>query len=175
MINIKNTSVLGEDRIEKFPIRVVSNLSDRLQIEYSILVDQYSLNNDEYSYWEKVQNLSEQVGGLYDIIPSSIPSNIYCVDDPNQKVLGYFSVSGHSSRRIFIKEQFMGLVDLYVNCADSQAPVGPPIPNLGVTVWIIGQHGPPDTYWILTYDKGCADCTVRGSNTPPDFWPSGSK
>jgi hypothetical protein len=173
VINIKNTSSLGEDRVESYPVKFISNTSDRLNMGYSILVNQFSLSEDEYSYWEKLQNLSEQVGGLYDIVPSSIPSNVYCIDNPDAKVLGYFSVSACSSKRIFIKEYFAGLVDLYTNCADAKAPIGPVIPNLGVTVWIIGSHGPMDPYWILTYDKGCADCTVRGSTTPPDFWPTG--
>jgi hypothetical protein len=171
VINIKNTSVLGEDRIDKYPLKFISNTSDRLKIEYSILVNQFSLNDDEYNYWEKLQNISEQIGGLYDIIPSSIPSNVYNLDNPDEKVLGYFSVSACSSKRIFIKEYFAGQGDPYSNCADAKAPIGPPIPNLGVTVWIIGSHGPLDPYWILTYDKGCADCTVRGTKTPPDFWP----
>ena len=169
-INIKNTSALGEDRIERHPVKFISNESDRLKIKYSILVNQFSLNDDEFGYWEKLQNLTEKVGGLYDIIPSSIPSNIYSPDDPNEKVLGYFSVSACSSRRIFIREYFAGQADPYDHCADGTAPIGPPIPNLGVTVWIIGSIGPLDPHWILTYDKGCADCTVRGTKTPPDFW-----
>jgi hypothetical protein len=46
------------------------------------------------------------------MIPSSIPSNISCIDDPNEKVLGYFSVSARSSKKIFIKDIFSGLIDL---------------------------------------------------------------
>lgn len=29
---------------------------------------------------------------------------------------------------------------------------------------------PETTYIVLTSDKGCIDCTVRGSNIRPDFW-----
>jgi hypothetical protein len=81
-------------------LKFISNLTDRLRVGYSILVDQYSLNEDEYLYWEKLQSITEQVGGLYDIIPSPVPSNVYCVDDPNEKVLGYFSVSANTSKRL---------------------------------------------------------------------------
>ena len=52
-INIKNTSVLGEDRIYRYPLNFVTNQTDRLQQKYSMLVNQYSLNEDEYLYWEK--------------------------------------------------------------------------------------------------------------------------
>ena len=173
LINIKNTSVLAEDRINRYPLNFISNNSDRLKVKYSILVNQYSLNEDEYNYWEKLQNLSEQVGGLYDIIPSSVPSNIDCIDDPNEKVLGYFSVSGSSSKRIFIKDRFQGLVDLYTTCADDTVAVGTFLPNLNTSEWLIINHGMPNPYWVITYNKGCFDCTVRGTNVPPDFWIEG--
>ncbi|MGA2407588.1 MAG: DUF4249 domain-containing protein [Bacteroidales bacterium] len=169
MINIKNTSVLSEDKISRYPLNFISNQTDRLKVKYSILVNQYSLNEDEYLYWEKLQNFSEQVGGLYDMIPSTVPSNVYCLDDPNEKVLGYFSVSANSSKRIFIKDQFAGLVNLYSGCPDDTIYGGAPIQNLNSSVWvIIESYMPP--YKVITHEKGCADCTVRGTNIKPDFW-----
>ena len=43
-INIKNTSILKEDRIDRYPLTFISNQTDRLKVKYSILVNQYSLN-----------------------------------------------------------------------------------------------------------------------------------
>jgi Domain of unknown function (DUF4249) len=174
VINIKNTSVISEDRVKRYPLTLISNVTDRLREEYSILVNQYSLNEDEYHYWEKLQNLSEQVGGLYDIIPSAIPSNIYCVDDPNQKVLGYFSVSASSSRRMFIKDRFAGVLTPYTDqtCIADTIYGNGPIAYLNSSVWVIINHPlPPPVYRVTTRIKACYDCTVRGTNIPPDFWP----
>lgn len=173
IINIKNLSGLDENRIKRFPLKFISNTSDRLNVKYSILVNQLSITEDEYSYWDKLVNLSQSVGGLYDVIPSSVSSNIYCPSDPNEKVLGYFSVSGSSSKRLFIKDHFAGLANLYTTCAGDTVPPGTPLQGLNSTVWIIINHGMPDPYWVLTYNKGCADCTVRGTNIRPDFWDSG--
>ncbi len=188
VINIKNTSILEQVRIDRYPLIFISNQTDRLNVKYSILVNQYSLNEDEYLYWEKLQNISEQVGGLYDLIPSSIPSNISCIDDPNEKVLGYFSVSARSSKRIFIKDRFSGLIDLYTNCISDTIFNGDFIPYLNTSAWIIEEGAlhpfiwstgvglvhqiflPPVPYVIITYDKACADCTVRGTKIEPDFW-----
>lgn len=170
-INIKNTTSLSEARIEKVPLNFISNATDRLKEKYSILVNQYSLNEEEYSYWEKLQNIVEHVGSLYDLTPASIPSNIQCVENPDEMVLGYFSVSGVKSKRIFIKEFFRGVIDLYKNC--EHAVVGGSVipPNLGSTVWIIIEHQtPPPAYRVLTYTKGCADCTTRGTTQKPVFW-----
>jgi len=170
-INIKSTSSLAEDRILRYPLNFISNNTDRLKQKYSILVNQYSISEEEYIYWEKLKNISEQVGGLYDITPSSIPSNIWCIDDPNEKVLGYFSVSAVSSKRIFIKDRFTGIIDLYNACIADTVFGGGPIPNLNLYVWVIIDHPlPPPSYRVLTRTKGCYDCTVRGTNIKPIFW-----
>jgi hypothetical protein len=176
IINIKNTSLLGEDRIDRYPLKFISNLTDRLRVGYSILVKQYSLNEDEYLYWEKLQSITEHVGGLYDIIPSSVPSNVYCVDDPNEKVLGYFSVSANTSKRLFIKENFAGIFTQYTDkeCINDTVFDNAPIPSLNTYVWIIIDHQvPPPVYQVTTRIKGCYDCTTRGTNIKPDFWKEG--
>jgi Domain of unknown function (DUF4249) len=175
VINIKNTSIIGEDRISRFPLILVTNQTDRLRVKYSLLVNQYSLTEDEYNYWEKLQNISEQVGGLYDIIPSAIPSNIYCVDDPNQKVLGYFSVSAKSAVRIFIKDRFAGVRTEYTDqtCIADTVIGNNPIQYLNSSVWVIINNPlPPPGYRVTTRIKACYDCTMRGTKVMPDFWQS---
>jgi hypothetical protein len=171
-INIKSTESLAEARILKYPLDFISNLTDRLKVKYSMLINQYSINEDEYSYWEKLQNVSEQVGGLYDMIPSAIASNVYCIDKPDEKVLGYFSVSASTSRRFFIKDHFNGQANLYTDddCIADTIWFGAYIPNLNSTVWIIIDRLIPDGYQVITYTHGCADCTARGTNQKPSFW-----
>jgi hypothetical protein len=170
-INIKTTAAFKEDRINRYPLNYISNLTDRLRVKYSILVNQYSLNEDEYVYWEKLQNIAEQVGGLYDITPALIPSNIWCVEDPNEKVLGYFSVSANSSKRIFIKDNFSGVINLYNQCIGDTIFDRGPIPNLNTSCWVLIDHSfPPPFYKVITFSKGCADCSVRGTTIEPVFW-----
>lgn len=171
VINIKNTASLSENRINRYPLKFVSNETDRLKYKYSIMVNQYSLNEDEFNYWEKLQNVTEDIGSLYDIIPSTIPGNVYCVEDPGEKVLGYFSVSAKSSKRAFIKDNFTGIVNPYSGCIADTIFNNAPIPNLNISVWILEQTYPPDPpAKAITYIKGCADCTVRGTNIKPDYW-----
>ena len=170
-INIKNTSVLAEDRIDRYPLNYISNETDRLAIKYSIFVNQYSLNEDEFSYWEKLKTSTENVGSLYDITPSSIHGNINCIEAPAEKVLGYFSVSSVTSKRIFIDDTFSGLVNPYKDCASDTIFGSGTIPYLNVLTRIIEENPiarPP--FRVITVHKGCADCTVRGSATEPAFW-----
>jgi hypothetical protein len=169
-INIKSTAAFDESVITRYPINYITNFTDRLKTKYSILVNQYSLNEDEYSYWEKIQNVGVDVGGFFDIIPASVQSNVKCIEDPTEKVLGYFSVSAKSSKRLFIKDNFEGIINRYGDCATDTIPYVDP-PGLGVIVWILEDEPnwwPP--FKVLTDKKGCADCTVRGSNVKPDFW-----
>jgi len=172
-INIKSTAAFDEARIKSYPINYISNVTDRLRTRYSILVDQYSLNEDEYIYWEKIQNIAEQVGGLYDIIPASVPSNINCMENPSEKVLGYFSVSAKSSKRLFIQDNFEGIVDRYNKCI-TDTVYSPDFPGVNITAWILFAHicgGPPCVpFYEITTNEGCADCTLRGTKIKPDFW-----
>ena len=107
-VNVKNASSIKEAMIVRHPITYISNVTDRLKIRYSILVNQFSLNEEEFAYWDKAHDFIDQSGGLYDIIPSSIPNNLRRVGFPEEKVLGYFSVSAVSSKRIFIQDNFRG-------------------------------------------------------------------
>jgi hypothetical protein len=170
-ILIKNTSVYNQARVSKFPLKYISNQSDRLKVKYSILVNQYSLNESEYDYWEKLQNVSGNVGGLYDITPMAISSNIVCNEDRNDPVLGYFSVSAISQQRIFIKDKFEGIPNFYSYCPSDTIFGRGKIPDLNITVWVIDdQLGSDPPFRVITYFKECADCTVKGSNVKPVFW-----
>jgi hypothetical protein len=167
-INVKNTSVLSENRINRHPILYVSNETDRLSIRYSIFVNQYSLSNNEFSYWDGISKITEDIGGLYDIIPSTINGNLFCIEDPDEQVLGYFSVSARTSKRIYIDEFFSGLENIYYPeclCIDLSKD---PAPSSGQNEWwwIIEYYG----LWVTFYEW-CADCTARGGTTTrPDWW-----
>jgi hypothetical protein len=171
-IIIKSTATFDQATIKSFPINYISNFTDRLKTKYSILVNQYSLNEDEYIYLEKIQNVAVQVGGLYDIIPASVPNNMFCIEDPSEKVLGYFSVSAKASKRIYIEDNFAGIIDRYKGCI-TDTVYTPNFPGVNTTGWILFAHIlsiPNVSFWEITHDKGCYDCTLRGTTTKPDFW-----
>ena len=187
-IFIKNTSILSEDRVIRYPLISITNPNDKLSGKYSILVNQYSLNEDEYLYWEKLKKTSEQGGGLYDLIPTFIPNNINCIEDPSKKVLGYFSVSAVSSKRIFIKDTFSGLNDYtYYNCiTDTLYRRGnlwlydtisfPPTVAVEGSYWIITDNSdkkPPNR--IITTKRECVFCSLRGANIKPAYWDDDNK
>jgi hypothetical protein len=187
-IFLKNSSLLSGNMIVGYPVKTIDNPIDRLTVKYSILVKQFSLNEDEYIYWEALKTSLDQQGGLYDIIPPIIPNNIFCVENPHEKTLGYFSVSAVSSKRLFIKDKFIG----YDESCNSSIKLGLPkfdnnlssptygkdtsIVGLDATVWVAEDHTnekPP--YRILVNTRWCIDCTKKGvfgdyRNIRPSFW-----
>jgi hypothetical protein len=172
-VTIKSTAAFDEARITRQPVTYISNTSDRLLRKYSISVNQYSISEDEFIYWEKIQNLTEQSGGLYDIIPASVPSNIFCVENLSEKVLGYFGVSAKTSKRIFIQDDFGGIIDQYPDCPTDTVYGDVEIWGLDVSVWVLSDNPPSfgsPRRRILTDKKGCADCTVRGTIQKPPYW-----
>lgn len=166
-ILIKNSAVLENGMVERFPILSIKSPVDRLKIKYSMLVRQYSLNEDEYLYWDRVRNISEQVGNLYDMIPAAIPNNIYCIENPDIKILGYFSVSATRSKRIFIKDNFKGQNGLYAGCIADTLYEG----DVRNNYWVLFDRSSNRIpYKVITYDSTCADCRSRGTDTKPSFW-----
>ena len=188
-IFIKNTSILSGNRITRLPVQSIPDPLDRLTVKYSILVNQYSLNENEYLYWDRLKNTLDQVGGLYDLIPSFIPNNIYCIEDPNEKILGYFSVSAVSPRRLFIKDNFKYFDESCISNIkfglpkfDWSSQLSPTygmdtsIAGLDATVWVAEDHTDEDPpYRVLVYKRWCSDCTKKGifgqyGTVKPSFW-----
>lgn len=171
-IDIKSTAAFAQSKIERHLIKYISNETDRLMVRYTILVNQYSLNQDEYVYWEKMHNILSNVGGLYDMIPASLPNNLHCIENPDETVLGYFSVSARSSKRIFIRDEFAGIKDRYADCV-TDTIYSPKPPGLNETVWILITYPcsiPCQPYYLITNRRECTDCTLRGTRIKPAFW-----
>jgi len=170
-ILLANTAYLTESKISRFPLtKIGTETDDRLLEKYSIMIDQFSLNEDEYRYWEKIGKIAQESGGLYDVTPMTIEGNIHPLDDPEGKVLGYFSVSSVSSGRLFIDDIFQGYKNLYASCPYATVPKNWTIPYLGTQYWVIIVNEDEQTK-TYTDQIRCADCTTRGTTEKPDFWP----
>jgi hypothetical protein len=174
-ILIANTEALKEDRITDFTLTEFDNSSDRGQFKYSMLAHQHSVSPEEYEFWDKVKRVSENTGGLYDVIPSAVPGNVKSVSDPDDLVLGYFSVSGVSSKRIFIRNPLI-VPDIYRDkCVEDVIPRNPGLPGLGTYVWVLNEleNEFGALFWEITTNKTCTDCALFASNVKPDYWDEG--
>ncbi len=144
--------------------------------KYTMLVKQYSMSREEYEFWDKIRTMSQNTGGLYDVTPVSVTGNIQCITDPAEVVLGFFSVSGVSYKRIFIKDRIITPDHYSDKCIDDYIPPNTTPPGLGTIYFILSATSYPDSdraAWAITTDKGCTDCAYMGSNIKPDYWDEG--
>ena len=62
---------------------------------------QSSITKEAFEYWQEVDQLSNQVGSIFDVAPAPIRGNIYNVADEDEVVLGYFEAASIDTARVF--------------------------------------------------------------------------
>jgi hypothetical protein len=172
-INIATSKTLDRDIIYNFPILYVANNSDRLRERYSLNVKQYSLSEESYNYWKELENVTENLGTLFDPLPSTLEGNIHNVNNENEKVLGYFDAATVQEQRIFVDNidlPYMRYVNYYENCQDTIVSYGL-IGEMILRGFELARPVPGTFgYDYLMADPFCIDCRRAGTNVKPDFW-----
>jgi hypothetical protein len=97
-----SSAKLSQDVIADFPVISVPSTSEKVGDEYSIQVRQYALTADAYNFYVNLKKNTEQLGSIFDALPSEISGNIHSVANPSEPVIGYINVGSISSRRIFV-------------------------------------------------------------------------
>jgi len=144
-------------------------------------VRQYTMSDEAFKYWEKIRVNSQEQGGLYESQPMSIKGNLHNVTNPDQDVLGFFSATTVSQKRIFVKDVPDLPIEFVFNCVIGDLPWGGlqgtdpvkyPIYLPQRSIWVDDQW--VSTYDLLSIDHECVDCTatVGGTIVKPDFWPN---
>ena len=157
------------------PLHFVSNETQRLSYGYSLLVKQYSMDEAAFRYWDELKKNSQEMSGMFNRQPSLTPSNICNCQDPEEKILGFFSISGLTEKRIFVKdvEGFEKYDILF--CLPT-----PEMPRLRYTMpqdlpIYISRASVPEPIGDRAGETvlDCLDCRVRkgSSGDPPDYWP----
>lgn len=172
-ILIGSTVRLTHDVISNFPLTFIPSGSVKTSRKYSILVQQKALTQEAYQFWSQLQKTTENLGGLFDPLPSQVLGNFQNIQNVTEPVLGYFSGGTVQQQRIYIN-----YTDLpsylrtfrHPQCElDTIYPSGFYVygkPSLFIS-WVDIPTGP-----ILTSTNECIDCrTSGGSTTKPDFWP----
>ncbi len=180
--------------INRLPVCFIApSESDRLTIQYSILVKQYSLSKEAYEFWNNLKQVSETGGSIFDKQPFLITSNITNVNDPDEKVLGYFQVSAvKQERKTIIPAE---LVELHlpwyrsdcVRFVVSPEDYPPPTPTLPMMTFYelyqmftgsgeftfvepIYNEITQELEKLVFVPTPCSDCELTGFYQKPDWW-----
>ncbi len=198
-ILLGSSARLSQDIIYKMPLTSVVSTSEKVEDAYSILVRQYALTADAFNFYTSIKKNTESLGSIFDAQPSETNGNIMCTTNPSEPVIGYIGVGSTTSKRIFITTRQLpnwqtirydpdcklefdwnavppqkccyfvdangyNQVDEYINynIGHYSNPFIPLYQLLAPPVGVIG-------YAAST--RPCVDCTLRGSNKKPAFWP----
>lgn len=173
-INIANTTNLANDVVFKKEIQAVSPASTKMDFQYSILVKQYAISEDEFQYWNMLRSSTETNGGLLDPQPTQVSGNFYSESNPEELVLGYFSVySVQELRKTWTSAELQqNWFNIIPKCTvETIIPNG--VYSLGSRVLIdrVYQDGVFVGYSVV--EGYCADCTLdevrKGTNVRPPY------
>jgi hypothetical protein len=169
-----STIQLTSDVVNMQPLFFIPSSSIKTAVRYSLLLKQTSLERKAYDFYRLMQSNTESIGSVFDPLPTELPGNITCVDNPAEKVIGYVSASTVEEKRIFVTRNEAkstynpGCHTTYViNNRDSFALYF----GSGGLVPYSGNGSPPAP--IVGYyasENRCSDCRVFGSNIKPSYW-----
>jgi hypothetical protein len=176
-IAVANSIGLSKDVISLQPLHFIPFNDERLTIRYSILVSQYALSQDAYNYWKLVQNNSQSLGTLFDLMPSQLVSNITCISDAQEPVIGYISASGVQQKRLFIRnDEVNNWIKRIpgIDCIPQVIGTDPvdfriyKFSDANYAPWYFVGSNPP---FLMIVKKTCVDCRLSGGeNVKPAFW-----
>jgi hypothetical protein len=179
--------------LEKMPLYfIASGQSDRLLIQYSILVRQHSISKKEYDFWENIKEVDKAGEDVFSKQPYPVDSNLHNISNPDEKVLGYFQVYSVSEKRTYITISEIARLNLpyyHYPCTRIEmapwdyprSPLSPPL------TWsdLYDMFCVTSDYYLVEpkYKPGsneldkmvfttpeCADSELTGTSTKPDFW-----
>jgi hypothetical protein len=164
-ILVASTAKNSVDELKGFIVQSIGPQDTRLHIRYSILVKQYSLDQDLYNYWNQLKDVNENSGGIYTKIPAPVYGNITCCEGTG-KALGYFAASSVKEKRIFINRSDHHLQTININseCTYFDYSVPPTQQKIYFGPDILS--GSP----VYSSTAGCVDCTLYGTNVKPPYW-----
>jgi len=174
-IAVGTTSRLAEDRISEFTLVTIPEASSKLYLRYSIRVRQYAITEQAYNYWLNLKKNTEQVGGLFDPLPSEVKGNIICISDPSQKAIGFFSASTVTEQRIFIVATDLpeGYRKFRPSPCSADTTLFDPMIMYGSAENVLGPiYGDgPNPIGFTSAPTPCMDCRSEGGTlTKPDYW-----
>ena len=178
-ILLANTNLQSRNDLDANFIKFLPKESYKTANRYSILVRQYSISADTYSYYQTLMDFSDSENLFSQNQLGLINGNVYSISDPSEPVVGMFSVAGVSRERIFFNfEDFYSRDEFLPNAHVECEVLVPPALTVPQREWI-GEQLEIGSIKYFGFEKGtgfrfakagCIDCTKYGSNIAPEFW-----
>lgn len=162
------------DVVNDFPLHFIPVGSSKISRYYSIEVEQRALDEQAYTYWLNLQRTTENLGSLFDPLPSEVTGNVHNTQNSSERVLGYFTGGEIQRKRLFISRDELPTHMLMSSapCEEVAIPVDKLKDYIGSELYLTGSTGQPVITAYFSAAPGCVDCRLRGGvlQAPP-FWP----
>ena len=178
---LASSAKLTQDVIYNTIVTTVPSASEKVSIGYSILVKQYALTLDAFNFWQNLKKNTELLGSIFDAQPSQIQGNIHNITDSIEPVFGYVSAGTSQQKRITVfytswPQGWGSDKSAYNNCVQDTVLIKDYVLFQGGALSLIPLSqifAPPNPIPIGYFGSShiCADCTLRGTNKKPSFWP----
>ncbi|WP_026836905.1 DUF4249 domain-containing protein [Gillisia sp. JM1] len=174
-IILANTNSLSENSVNDLLIKFIESNNPGVSNRYSLLVKQFIISREAYTYYEILKELSSSDNLFSQSQPGFFAGNISNINNPDEKVIGFFNVSSVSEKRIYFNyEDFYNPNSIrtrfvpYAACEETTPSTTALIAQLeqGSVKW----SGTTPGGAFLVVPTRCVDCTVFGTNEKPEFW-----
>ncbi len=161
-----STAKFEQNQYNRFKLNRESQSSEKFNYKYSMLVTQYALSAEAYAFYNAVEQNTNTDGGMFTTQPLYIKGNISNVDDPDEKVLGFFALSTIQSKRFIFEENFGLEIYNQLECGLAEPDMLGTTPADEWPVYLIFMNG---KYYVSSEE--CFDCRLRGGTTvKPEYW-----
>lgn len=125
--------------------------------DYAFTVIQESIDSFTHNYYNKITQLLNFTGGMFQAAPGRVNSNMRYLNDDQASVFGYFYATDQDTTRLYIPRHEVGR-------PDTLCLLPPPAVSSGE---ILSPEA--SCRWII---HNCCDCTFfnNSSYTKPHFW-----
>ncbi|TGE22865.1 DUF4249 domain-containing protein [Hymenobacter metallicola] len=163
-IKIGNTARLTQNTVADYPLQLLPSNSVKLRFRYSILVKQYALTAAEYAYWEALGKNTENIGSLYDALPTQLAGNVHALADAAEPVLGFVGAQSVTQQRLYIDRTELPTDWRFETGYNDKCELS----RIPVSLYQYGNYTPVELSLGSTTE--CVDCRKRGTNIEPTFW-----
>ncbi len=135
---------------------------------YSALIHMQALSKEGYTFYDIMRKNTESLGTIFDALPTELKGNIHCLENEQERVIGFVEASTITSRRVFIDSTQLPEWNYDSGCEPNYF-----YENLYSHVWKAGRlPTTPASNGTFAADSICVDCRLRGgTNNKPSFWP----
>jgi hypothetical protein len=172
-----NTTKLAQDLVYEAPLVAIPPNNVELSVLYTILVKQYALTADGYNFLSIMQKNTESLGSIFDVQPSTTVSNIQCLTNSKEQVIGWVSAGTVQQQRIWITRAQVPSNYIY-ECQRPDTVLGQDSVTItrdfgsGLFTPIYFDAPPAKEVGWQSNFSGCVDCRLQGGTTvKPSIWP----